>query len=425
MDTKERTASLTDANTHTADTASTVPSTTGSPAIAAGQTSTTATDPNSASATQAEAFRSESYVPDISRTDRLRSDSYVRDVRDVSYGPEGNRASWRESMAPPDNFGERGTTFLNGRTLAAGLGAVGLGLGLAQLLAPRQVAAFIGLEDDPNTTNWMRACGMREITTGVGLLMQPDQPAWMWARAAGDGLDVALLTSAAQSKYSDTRRIGAALGAVALISLADLFALDAVNRQASAEDSNQHAPRGRRVEKAITVNRTPEDCYRYWRQLENLPRFMNHLDSVQQYDEFTSHWVAKAPMGMRVEWDAEIVSDRPGELIAWRSLPGADVFNGGTVRFEAAPANRGTTMHVTMHYAPPGGMLGSLFAQIFGEEPSQQVDEDLRRYRQVMELGDVTVSDASARADLGWRSGYAAQPPAQRYRTAPCLQILP
>ncbi len=323
----------------------------------------TATNPNAASTRQSD-------VSYVSRTDFYRSDSYRRAE---GYGPEGNRASGRAPMAPPDDFGEHGTTLLNGRALAAGLGAVGIGLGLAELLATDRVAEIIGVEDDARTTNWLRVCGLREIVTGIGLLVQPEQSAWLWARFAGDGLDAALLWSAAQSPYADSRRVGAALGVVAAISAADLFALDAVSRQATADNNHEPAPDGRRVEKAITVNRTPEECYRFWRQLENLPRFMNHLESVQQYNEFTSHWVAKAPIGMQVEWDAEIVSDRPNELIAWRSLPGADVFNGGTVRFEAAPGERGTIIRVVMHYAPPGASLGPSLPRSLARSPASRL----------------------------------------------------
>jgi uncharacterized membrane protein len=162
------------------------------------------------------------------------------------------------------------------------------------------------------------------------------------------------------------------------------------------------ADRGIRVEKSITINKSPEELYRFWRNFENLPRFMNHLESVQTTGEGRSHWVAKAPAGSTVEWDAEVYNEKEGELIAWRSLDGADVDNAGSVRFEPAINGRGTTVRVTLRYDPPGGALGAAVARLFGENPEQQVEEDLRRFKQVMETGEVTTTE-------GQPSGRAAR----------------
>nr|MBA3945702.1 SRPBCC family protein [Herpetosiphonaceae bacterium] len=126
------------------------------------------------------------------------------------------------------------------------------------------------------------------------------------------------------------------------------------------------------VQKSKTINRSAEELFRYWRNFENLPRFMDHLQSVRTTGHKTSHWVAKAPLGSSVEWDAEIVDERPNELIACRSLPGADVYNAGSVRFEQLPEDRGTELHVTFEYNPPAGFVGALVAKLFGEEPNLQ-----------------------------------------------------
>lgn len=151
------------------------------------------------------------------------------------------------------------------------------------------------------------------------------------------------------------------------------------------------------VKKAITVNRPAAELYQFWHDFENLPRFMQHLVSVQVHGEKGSHWTAKAPAGATVEWDAEIVADRPDELIAWRSLPGAAVENAGAVRFAPAPGGRGTEVRVELQYAPPGGALGATVAKLFGEEPAQQVADDLRHFKQVLETGEIAQSDASAK----------------------------
>ncbi|HJU54859.1 MAG TPA: SRPBCC family protein [Pyrinomonadaceae bacterium] len=153
------------------------------------------------------------------------------------------------------------------------------------------------------------------------------------------------------------------------------------------------AGHGIKVEKSVTVNRAPEEVYRFWRNFENLPRFMNHLESVKDLGSNRSHWVAKAPAGKTVEWDAEVYNEKENELIAWRSLEGADVDNAGSVRFEAAPEGRGTIVRVTLKYDPPAGKIGSLVAKLWGEEPSQQIEEDLRRFKQVMETGEISTTE--------------------------------
>ena len=149
------------------------------------------------------------------------------------------------------------------------------------------------------------------------------------------------------------------------------------------------------VTKTTTINRPPEELYRFWRDFENLPRFMRHLEAVKVTAPGRSHWKAKAPAGQTVEWDAEVTEDRPNELIAWRSLEGADVANSGSVRFTPATGGRGTVVRVEVQYDPPGGKAGALVAKLFGEEPEQQVQDDLRAFKQVIETGEVVLSEAT------------------------------
>ncbi len=144
---------------------------------------------------------------------------------------------------------------------------------------------------------------------------------------------------------------------------------------------------GVRVDERIVLNRPRSEVYRFWRDLENLPRFMDHLESVTVLDEERSHWVAKAPAGTRVEWDAVIHNEIPNELIAWRSLEGSEVNNAGSVHF--SPTENGDTeVRVVLRYDPPAGRMGAAVAWLFGEEPSRQVAEDLRRLKQVVEATD-------------------------------------
>jgi len=141
------------------------------------------------------------------------------------------------------------------------------------------------------------------------------------------------------------------------------------------------------VEQAVTITRLRDDLYRFWRNFENLPRFMDNLESVRVLDDGVSHWVAKGPAGARVEWDAEVHNEIENELIAWRSLPGSEVDYAGSVHFTPAP-NNGTDVRVILRYSPRAGKFGSTVARLAGDDPQRQVADDLRRFKQVMEAGE-------------------------------------
>lgn len=148
------------------------------------------------------------------------------------------------------------------------------------------------------------------------------------------------------------------------------------------------------IEKSITIDKPVEDLYRFWREFENLPRFMKHLESVSRVGLNRWHWVAKGPLGTTVEWDAEIYNEKPHELIAWRSLEGADITNAGSVHFIATAS--GTQVKVNLNYNAPGGKVTALMAKLFGQEPGQMIEEDLRRLKQVLETGEVTAIEWQA-----------------------------
>jgi uncharacterized membrane protein len=144
-----------------------------------------------------------------------------------------------------------------------------------------------------------------------------------------------------------------------------------------------------------TIRRPPPDVFAFWRRLENLPTFMGHLDEVRTTGDLTSHWSASAPFDRTVEWDAEITDEVPDERIGWRSTGDADVPNTGKVWFVPAPDGVSTEVHVVIVYDLPGGAIGKAFAKYFGEEPHQQLDDDLRRLKQVLETGEVVRSDGA------------------------------
>ncbi len=153
---------------------------------------------------------------------------------------------------------------------------------------------------------------------------------------------------------------------------------------------------GIKVERAVTINKPREEVFAFWRNLENLPRFMKHLKTVKITGHKISHWVANGPAGRTVEWDAEIINETENELIAWRSLEGSTVQNAGSVHFTDATGDRGTQIWISLQYNPPGGVLGAWFARLFGEEPEQQIAEDLGRLKAMMEAGQVPTNSGQA-----------------------------
>jgi uncharacterized membrane protein len=163
------------------------------------------------------------------------------------------------------------------------------------------------------------------------------------------------------------------------------------------------------VKTAVTVGRPVTEVYSFWRNFENLPRFMTHLESVEVLEGRRSHWVALGPAGVRLEWDAETIEDRPNDLISWRSIPGGNVDTAGHVRFRPAPGNRGTEIVVEMRYDPPGGVVGATIAMFFGRSGEQVVTRDLHAFKSVMEVGEVVHSDASIHDRQ-----HPAQPPSDR-----------
>ncbi|MBG1264916.1 SRPBCC family protein [Nostoc commune] len=148
-----------------------------------------------------------------------------------------------------------------------------------------------------------------------------------------------------------------------------------------------------KVEKTVTINKSAEELYRFWHNFENLPTFMKHLKSVKVHNEKRSHWIANAPLGNSVEWDADILEDRENEFISWASVEGADIDNSGFVRFKKAPGDRGTEVKVVLEYNPPGGALAATVAKLFGEEPEQQIGDELRRFKMLMEAGEIATTE--------------------------------
>ena len=162
------------------------------------------------------------------------------------------------------------------------------------------------------------------------------------------------------------------------------------NRRSRGRNASVPYELGVRVDSSIVIDKPREQVYHFWRNLENLPRFMRHLESVREIDNRRSHWVAKAPAGRTVQWQAEIINEAENARIAWRSLPGSEVDNAGSVQFKPAPNGSGTLVQIELQYNPPGGVVGAMFAKLFGEEPSVQIADDLARFKKLMETGEIS-----------------------------------
>jgi len=264
----------------------------------------------------------------------------------------------------------------NEEKLARGLGWFSIGLGLAAIAAPRGLARMIGIRSH---SGLLRLLGFREIATGIGILSQRKPAGWLWGRVAGDAMDLSLLGGALAARSSQRGKVAAAAAAVAGVTALDVFA----SRRVSGGDQGIH------VEKTIVINKPAAELYGFWRNFEDFPNFMNHVKSVRKIGDRRYHWVVRGPANSDVEWDAEVLEDRPNEFISWRSLENADVDNIGSVHFERSAGGRGTLVKVVLEYNPPAGSLGAMAARLFGEDPEKQIHVDLHRLKQLVETGEV------------------------------------
>ena len=273
---------------------------------------------------------------------------------------------------------------------AVGLGWFSLGLGLTELVAPGLIARAIGLPAGRASSGTIRAMGLREVVSGIAVLSRPTAANAMWSRVVGDAVDLALLARTFGVPDAQRTRTALATAAVLGVSVADTLVANRLQARGSA-----HGRPARSIEAAaaVTIARPIAEVYEFWRDYENFPRFMRNLDAVEDLGGGRSRWRVTGPAGVPVVWDAQIVTDQRNHMISWRSLPGATVENRGAVRFESAPADRGTEVHAEISYRPPAGELGHTAAWLFGRSPRQQMREGLRRVKQIMELGEIPLSE--------------------------------
>lgn len=177
--------------------------------------------------------------------------------------------------------------------------------------------------------------------------------------------------------------------------------VDSSGEREETTRSSLRATHSIRVEQSVTINSGAEELYAYWRNFENLPRFMRNVESVEVIDEKRSHWRVKGPMGVAYEWEAEIINEVENELIAWRSLETADVDHAGSVHFTQAPGARGTVVRVVFEYRPTGGRVAVALARLVGQNPEKDVREDLRRFKSTMEAGEIPTTEGQPRGGSG------------------------
>jgi uncharacterized membrane protein len=212
-------------------------------------------------------------------------------------------------------------------------------------------------------------------------------------------MDLAVLGVGLASPAANRNRIAVAATAVAGVAALDFYASKLDVKASIAE-----APQDATVRVSLVINSSPDRLYEFWRQLDNLPRFMKHLQSVEVQDERLSRWTAVGPAGVRAQWESEIVEDRPNQYLAWRTRPGSDVHHQGSVRFEPAVGGRGTVVRVELTHGAPGGAFGSRAAKLLGAAPEAAIREDLRRLKQLIEAGEIPTTrgqPSGARSLLG------------------------
>jgi len=280
----------------------------------------------------------------------------------------------------------------NGSGPAEALGYLSLGLGLTGVMFARRLNRVLGISHRraPGIT---RAVGVRELFTGARLLTGRRPARWLWARVAGDLVDLSLLVTALRGSRRGKGRV---LGTIAAIG--GITAIDFLAAARARKTTTALAPEP--VQRAITIAVPPEQAYAFWRELPNLPSFMPRLVSIEPLDPRRSRWRARGPAGKLLEWEALIIEDIPDQLIRWHSLPGSAIQHRGSVQFRPAPAGRGTEVSLEVQYEIPGGQLGRRLSTLTNEVVGVHIQNNLRRMKQILEVGEIVCSDASAHRGL-------------------------
>lgn len=273
---------------------------------------------------------------------------------------------------------------------AAALGWFSLGLGVAELVAPRALGRLIGVPTNARARRTMRFFGLRELASGIMILSQRNPAPWLWGRVAGDLVDLATLGNASRSSSANSARLLAATAATVGVTLLDTM----TSLESSTNGAEGAMEEGVTITKSLTIRRPVHEVYAFFRDFKNHARFMSHVSAVE-VNGSRSRWHVRGPSGLEVTWESELTGERPEEAISWRSLPNSPVVNDGSVTFFKAPGDRGTEIHVQIRYEPPLGVAGLTLATLFRGVPEVKLENDLRRLKQILETGEVVHSAAS------------------------------
>jgi uncharacterized membrane protein len=253
---------------------------------------------------------------------------------------------------------------------------------------------MIGLPGDADDQNVMRVVGAREIASGVAILAQAKPTPGLWLRVGGDVMDLALLRSAMESPRAHRNRVTAATLAVLGITAADVISSAMMTAEPDAPYEAMQA-RDIEIAAAVTVQAPIAEVFALWDGFQGLPRFMNNAASVQLTGERQSRWSILGPARTTLEWDVQITDSQPNEQVSWSTVEGSPFSAQGSVRFRQAPGGRGTQVIFDAHFRPPGGELGKTIAKPLVETVRLKIGSDLRRFKQLVELGEIVQSDDS------------------------------
>jgi uncharacterized membrane protein len=271
---------------------------------------------------------------------------------------------------------------------ARNLGILSLALGAGALFMPRSTSRLSGLEPHRRL---LPLVGMREITAGIGLLSARNSTPWLWSRVIGDGMDLVVCASSLFSPRNP-RRLSAAVTTAVVAAITAIDVRESLRSSISSDGRSAGSAPDALVTSSVIVGKSPQECYEFWRNVSNMTRISPMVESVTVLDDRTSRWLIRSPLGNAIEWDSKITGDTPGERISWQSVDGGGLYHAGVVRFEPSTGNRGTLVTISVHYRVPGGAAAEGVAKLLGADPRSEVREDLRRFKQLLETGEISTT---------------------------------
>ncbi|MDP9363870.1 MAG: SRPBCC family protein [Chloroflexota bacterium] len=278
---------------------------------------------------------------------------------------------------------------MNAERFARVLGWCSIGLGLVELVAPKRFGNYVGLGHRPGL---LRLYGLREIGHGAAILTRRDPALGVWSRVGGGTLDLAALGAEFVDGNPKKVRVAVAAGVAAAIGAVDVVTaqrLSAAGRQGNGASGSGD----KEAKRVITIGKSAEELDRLWREPDTLPRLLEGAAEVTVVDAKRTRWKVNGPLGRTLQWETEVVEDRPGELLSWASASGADVTNEGSVSFRPGPPDWGTEVTLDLRFSPPAGPLGAAASLLPAAVPKLAVAKALRRFKHLAETGEIAKTE--------------------------------